>query len=56
MEFVLENGMRDVAAKAGVAAMRARCCAAALRRARVWRLVLGRDHQANWEALAPLLR
>lgn len=56
MEFVLQNGMRDVAGKAGTAALRARCCAAVLRRARVWRLVLGRDHQANWDALAPLLR
>ena len=56
MEFVLQNGMRDVAGKAGTAAMRARCCGAALRRAKVWRLVLGRDKQANWEALAPLMR
>ncbi len=31
-------------------------CSTALRRAQLWRLVLGRDHQANWEALAPLLR
>ncbi|HEX8083044.1 MAG TPA: hypothetical protein VF529_02075 [Solirubrobacteraceae bacterium] len=55
MEFVLQRGMRDVAGKAGTAAMRARCCAAALRRAQVWRLVLGRDHDANWRALEPLL-
>ena len=55
MEFVLRSGMRDVAGKAGTAAIRARCCAAALRRAQTWRLVLGRDHDANWEALAPLL-
>ena len=56
MEFVLQKGMRDVAGKAGVAAMRTRRCATALRGARVWRLVLGRDHQANWDTLAPLLR
>lgn len=56
MEFVLENGWRDVAGKAGTAAMRTRCCAAALRRASAWRLVLGRDTEANWAALASLLR
>jgi len=55
MEFVLQRGMRDVAGKAGEALTRARCCAAAARRARVWRLTLGRDHASNWEALAPLL-
>jgi hypothetical protein len=55
MEFVLQRGMRDVAGKAGDALTRARCCAAAARRARVWRLTLGRDHASNWEALAPLL-
>jgi hypothetical protein len=56
IEFVLTSGMRDVAGKAGTAATRARCCAAALRRAKTWRLVLGRDHEANWQALEPLLR
>ena len=56
MEFVLQRGMRDVAGKAGVAATRAACCAAGLSRARVWRLTLGRDHDANWEALSALLR
>jgi hypothetical protein len=55
MEFVLQHGMRDVASKAGVAAIRARCCAAGLRRARVWRLTLGRNHQSNWNALRTLL-
>jgi hypothetical protein len=55
MEFVLQRGMRDVAGKAGEALTRARCCAAAARRARVWRLTLGRDHASNWDALAPLL-
>jgi membrane carboxypeptidase/penicillin-binding protein len=56
MEFVLQNGMRDVAGKAGTAASRAACCAAGLRRARVWSLTLGRDHDANWQALSALLR
>lgn len=55
MEFVLQRGMRDVVRKAGVAAMRARCCTAAARRARVWELTLGRDHERNWSALEPLL-
>lgn len=55
MEFVLQRGMRDVAGKAGEAAMRARCCVAAARRARVWRLTLGRDHASNWAALGELL-
>ncbi len=56
MEFVLQRGMRDVVRKAGVAASRALCCTAALARARVWELTLGRDHDANWAALEPLLR
>jgi len=56
MEFVLQHGMRDVAGKAGVAASRGACCAAGLARARVWRITLGRDHEANWEALSALLR
>lgn len=55
MEFVLQRGMRDVAGKAGEALTRARCCAAAARRARVWRLTLGRDHASNWDALSQLL-
>lgn len=56
MEFVLQRGMRDVAGKAGTAVTRAACCAAGLARARVWKLTLGRDHDANWEALSVLLR
>jgi hypothetical protein len=55
MEFVLQQGMRDVVGKLGVAGTRARCCAAALARARVWRLTLGRDHERNWAAIRPLL-
>lgn len=56
MEFVLQHGMRDVIGKTGTVAMRARCCGAGLRHARVWRLTIGRDHERNWGALAPLLR
>jgi hypothetical protein len=55
MEFVLQRGMRDVMGKAGEALTRARCCAAAARGARVWRLTLGRDHASNWAALGELL-
>lgn len=55
MEFVLQRGMRDIAGKAGIAAVRTACCAAALSRARVWELTLGRDHDRNWRELAPLL-
>jgi hypothetical protein len=56
MEFVLQRGIRDVIGKLGTARARAACCLAGLRRANVWRLTLGRDHERNWEALKPLLR
>jgi hypothetical protein len=56
MEFVLQRGLRDVAGKTGPALTRLRCCAAVLSRAQTWRLELGRDHEANWAALQPLLR
>jgi hypothetical protein len=56
MEFVLQRGMIDVFRKAGTATMRARCAAAALSNARVWRLSIGRDHERNWEAVRELLR
>jgi len=49
-------GNMRVASSAGRAAMRARCCAAALRHASVWRLDLGRDREGNWNALEQLLR
>jgi hypothetical protein len=55
MEFVLQRGMRDVVTKVDAFLMRSACCAAGLRSARVWRLVLGRDHEQNWAALRPLL-
>lgn len=56
MEFVLQQGMRDVAGKLGVAATRAACCSGVLARAKVWQLTVGRDHARNWEALSPLIR
>jgi hypothetical protein len=55
MEFVLQRGMRDVAGKLGTAATRSLAVAGALRRARVWRLELGRDHERNWEAVRCLV-
>ena len=55
MEFILQRGLRDVARDLDVFAIRALCCAAGLTRARVWRATLGRDHERNWQALAPLL-
>ncbi|MEK6278395.1 MAG: hypothetical protein AABM29_10330 [Actinomycetota bacterium] len=56
MEFVLQRGLRDIAGKLDIAWVRTACCAAALARARVWRLTLGRDHDRNWAELLPLLR
>ena len=55
MEFVLQRGLRDLAGKLDVAWTRTACSAAALARARVWRLTLGRDLDRNWAALLPLL-
>jgi hypothetical protein len=55
MEFVLQRGFGDVVGKAGTALTRARCAGAALRRARVWRLRVGRDQERNWEAVRSLL-
>ena len=56
MEFVLQRGLRDVLGKSGTALLRSRCCAAALRRAHVWHLDVGRDRERNWDALRPLLQ
>jgi hypothetical protein len=56
MEFVLQQGLRDLAGKLDIAWTRTACSAAALARARVWRLTLGRDLDRNWAALLPLLR
>lgn len=56
MEFVLQRGMRDVLTQVRPAAVRSACCLTALRNAQVWRLNTGRDFDANWAALQPLLR
>ena len=56
MEFVLQRGMRDVLGKTRPAAGRAAACLAVARRADAWTLRLGRDREANWAALEPLLR
>jgi hypothetical protein len=56
MEFVLQRGARDVLAQARPGVVRSRGCLAGLARAQVWRLTTGRDHEANWRALEPLLR
>ena len=55
MEFVLQRGLRDAVKQLGPGANRAACCVAALRGASVWALTLGRDRDANWRALQPLL-
>lgn len=55
MEFLLQRGASDTLRLAPAAARRARACVAALRAATVWELTLGRDHERNWAALAPLL-
>jgi hypothetical protein len=55
MEFLLQRGLRDAVGQARPAATRVACCAAALRGATVWRLVLGRDRESNWRALRPLV-
>lgn len=55
MEWVLQHGMRDVFGQARPALTRSRCCLAGLRRASVWRLTAGRDHERNWAALRQLL-
>jgi hypothetical protein len=55
MEFVLQRGLRDTAANAGVALNRSACCAAGLARATVWRMTVGRDHDRNWAVLRDLV-
>ena len=55
MEFVLQHGMRSVGGMAPAGLRRLRSAAAGLRSATVWELVLGRDLEGNWGALAPLL-
>jgi hypothetical protein len=55
MEFLLQRGLSDAVGLMPVWLTRARCSAAALSGARVWRLTTGRDHERNWAALRPLL-
>lgn len=55
IEFLLRNGVRGVATTSAYAARRAAHCRTALSHATVWRLTLGRDRAANWDALARLL-
>lgn len=55
MEFVFQRGPGDIFGRARPALVRALCCAAGLRRADVWRLRLGRDHERNWSTLRRLL-
>jgi hypothetical protein len=55
MEWILQRGMRDVLGHGRIGATRAACCVAGLRRAKVWSLTVGRDHEENWAALSQLL-
>jgi hypothetical protein len=55
MEWLLQHGMRDVVRQAHPGLTRSRCCLAGLRRARVWRMTVGRDHERNWSTLRQLL-
>lgn len=55
MEFVFQRGWRDAVGKSGTVVRRALVAGSLLRRATVWRLLLGRDRESNWEALLPLL-
>jgi hypothetical protein len=55
MEFVLQRGMGDLLGQVRPAFVRSAACATALRRAQVWGLTLGRDHERNWKALRTLL-
>jgi hypothetical protein len=55
MEWLLQHGMRDVVRQVPPALTRSRCCLAGLRRAKVWRLTVGRDHERNWSTLRQLL-
>jgi hypothetical protein len=55
MEFLLQRGAGSLPGMAPAGVRRAAACAAGLARARVWELRAGRDREANWHALAPLL-
>jgi hypothetical protein len=55
MEFLLQRGLADLGSQFRPALVRSAACGAALRRARVWRLTLGRDQERNWDLLRTLL-
>jgi hypothetical protein len=55
MEWLLQHGMRDVVRQIHPGLTRSRCCLAGLRRAKVWLLTIGRDHERNWTTLRQLL-
>lgn len=55
MEFVFQHGLREFAGMLGPAATRLGCSAAVIAQAQPWELRIGRDHEANWAALSPLL-
>lgn len=55
-EFLLRHGLRDLRHRVGPMSTRARACTAGLRHAHVWELTMGRDREANWNALEQLLR
>jgi hypothetical protein len=54
--YAHQRGAHELARKLVTAARRARVCATALARAQVWELILSRDAERNWDALAPLVR
>ena len=56
MEFVLQHGMRDVVRHGPAGVTRTRASAALLARASVWRLTLGRDHDAQLGGARPAAR
>lgn len=55
MEFLVRGGPGGLARRLGPMRGRALRCGTALRQADVWRLSLGRDKDANWDALSALL-
>jgi len=55
IEFLLRGGPAAIVHRLGPMRRRSAHCATALRRADVWRLGLGPDKEANWDALARLL-
>lgn len=54
--YAHQRGLRAVVDQLTTAGGRARSVAAALSRARVWQLVLGRNTDRNWELLSTLVR